>query len=231
VTPGYIRGQPGRATSPPPGLLLANHLRDWGPLRAPGRPTLSGAWANPRRLYWAVNSLAQKGQDVTRAGVIHRLVCGQATGFPSKAGPRWEDPALFRSILKDILGLGHRPVVLDRDQGWCGSLAVAAASLNGVYIAPSIEAFAPQGIAWAVSVGAEVIEDDGNVTSDVVFVDVTDVAGLVAHVETLGRRCACVVAHLPNGEGVREALPGADVIRYRPRPYRPDEVLVLCRQG
>ena len=230
VTPGYIRGQPGRAPSPLPGLLLANHLRDWGPLRAPGRPTLSEAWAHPRRLYWAVNTLVEKGQDVTRAGIIHRLVCGQAKGFPMKVGPRWKDPALLRSILKDVVGLGHRPVVLDRDPG-CGSLAVATASLQGIYITPTIEVCAPQVTQWAETIGAEVIEDTGDVTADVVFVDVADVEGLVAQVETVGRRCACVVANLPSGDGVRQALPGVDVIRYRPRPYRRDEVLVVWHQS
>lgn len=230
VTPGYVRGQPGRATSPPPGLVLANHLVDWGPLAGPGRIALRDAWSDPRRLYWAVSALVEKGRDVVRAGIIHRLVCGTAMGFPVKAGPRWESPALCRSILQYLLGLGHRPVVLDLDPG-CGSLAVATASLGGVYIASSIEAFAPEGIEWAGSIGASIIADDSEVTADVVFVNVVDVEDLVEQVRKLGWRCATVVGELPDGPGVRDALPGADVIRLRPRPFRKDKILVVWRQA
>ena len=173
--------------------------------------------------------MAEQGEDISRASIIHRLTTGQAEGLSTKAGPRWESPSLYRSILSDLLGLGHRPVVLGLGVG-CGSLAVATASMQGIYIARSIGEFAPEGIKWASSIGAEVVEDDDELTADVALVDVRDVGDLLGAIETLGRRCASIVTQLPDGERVRAVLPEADLVRFRPRPYRKDEVLVVWRQ-
>ena len=68
VTKGYMRGQPGRATTPPPGFLLANHLRIGD---------LCMRRAGPRWL---------------KLGRIRSVCTGRSTRWPSRArtfrGPR-----------------------------------------------------------------------------------------------------------------------------------------------
>lgn len=232
LSPGYLRGQPRRPFAPPPGFVLANHLVDWGSLRSPGRSTLEEAWRDSRRLYWAVSGIIERRHHITRTAVIHRLTCGHSEGFARRAGPKWSSPSLWRSIFVDLLGL-RRPVVLDLDPG-CGSRAVAVASLGGVYLSSS-RSWIEEGLDWAASQGALLAEDDG-CTADVgILGDFRDrsVEELVHVVEQIRRRCSSVVATArgENRDRLREALPDADLVRFRPRPFsRADDLFVVVHQ-
>ena len=63
--------------------------------------------------------------------------------------------------------------------------------------------------------------------------DASPLDELVQTVEVIGPRCASVVA-VARGEDrdrLREVLPGADLIRFRPRPFsRSDDLLVVWHQ-
>ena len=230
VTPGFAH-VPGRTTTPPPGMIACNHLADWGWLRAPGRPSLAEAWACPKRLYWALDSLVQHRQDITKTAIIHRLTTGESMGFAQKAGPRWEPPSFYRAVLRDLLGL-HRPVVLDLRPG-CGAMAVATISLRGIYIPSSTSVITPEGMAWARRIGGEVVDDDGDVTADVAFLGhLHDVEDFVEAVESVGLRAAQVVGFVKDGEAARARVPGTSVVRFRETPFsKKDGAVVVWTQG
>lgn len=221
VTPGYVRGQPGRTTTPPPGMIACNQFVDWGPLCAPGRPSLAEAWRCPRRLYWAIDSLVRRGRDITRASIIHRMTTGSSAGagFPHKAGPLWTDPTFYRAVLRDLLGL-HRPVVLDLAPG-CGAIGVATASLRGVHVSPPELSIAPEGMAWSRHIGGEVVDDEDDLTVDLALLgNLDDVEAFAEAVDTFGQRAAQVVAFMQGGgEASRLRVSGTQTIRFRERPY------------
>lgn len=244
LSKGFIRGQPGRSVVPPPGLVLANHLVDWGHLAGPGRISLAEAWASPQRLYWAITGLIRRRQPITRASITHKLVAGSAEGCNIKAGPLWSPASLAVGVMRGLLGLGKRPILCDPYPG-CGSRVVAALALGGIVI--SAPAFAERSVdavagaalrAAAGHADARVVPDDGSITSDVGIIDLRehdvdfDVRALL---DDLVERCASVVV-VSDGQCdavLMDALPGADRIRFRPRPWssQDDAIFVLHQRG
>ena len=229
LSPGSIRGQPGRPRSgPPPGMLLCLSSLDWGPLAASGRPTLEEAWRNPRRVRWAVEGLIRRRQSTTRASIIHRMCCGRAEGVPSKAGPRiTEPPSFWISVFRDVLGYEHSPIVLDAGLD-CGARAVATGMLSGVYLHLQDQKFRTDGPLWEG--GGEIEPDDGTQAVDVVFADCARLGEFEDAIEEYGHRADRIVGALPwRDREAALALSGVGVVRYRPRPYLGDAVLAVWR--
>jgi hypothetical protein len=226
---GYLRGQPGRPPSKklPPGLLLCLDTTDWALLAAPGRPVIEQAWRDPARLRWSIEGLLRRGQRITRARIVYRLVCGKAEGFSSKAGPSWTPPSFWISVLRDILGYDRSPIVLDAGLD-SGARAVAVGMMGGVYLHSPRQTFRTDGPLWQD--GAVIEPDDESQAVDVVFADCASVAEFKDAIEQYGLRADRVVGALPWRD--REAaleLRGVSVVRYRPRPYLDDAVLAVWR--
>ena len=229
-TPGYLRGQPGRPPSGvPAGMRLALDLVDWGPLSRPGGMTLAEAWCDPQRIYWAVESSLRRGDGITREGIAHRLCVGSAEGVARRAGPLWRPPGYWISLLRDVLGFDHRPIVFDATPT-SGSKAVAVASLGGIYVHPSQFAIRHDGPLWnprgGKSDGPEIDADDHG-PAEVALVDCADLPSFEAAIERYRGQCDRIVTRLPWSarEGVREL--GARVVRLRARPYKPDEIIAI----
>lgn len=229
ASPGYVNGQPGRPSSGvPAGIRLALDLVDWGPLRRPGGIALEDAWRDPRRVYWAIESLLRRGEDITREGIIHRVCVGAAEGVARRSGPLVRPVSYYVCLLRDVLSIDLPPIVFDPDPG-CGTKAVAVAALGGVYLHPERFDVRRDSPLWAPVDGrprTPEIEADDYGCAAVALVESEDLVAYEEAIDEYRGRCDQIVTRLPWCARAGALAFGARVVRLRARPYRREDEII-----
>ena len=113
------------------GRALIEHFLQWGDC-SDGKRTFREAWDAPS-LCGAIQEILMTAKDITRSTVVRYL---GIEGGDRHCGPRYFDPGLYYSLIKNFFG--RMSTIYDHTPRW-GSKLLAASLIGSEYVMPNID--------------------------------------------------------------------------------------------